>query len=296
MGVPCFGSALQPLARTRAFPNIQVHPRWKLGGAFNYLTHVFGEQAFWMMLRRPINAWRREALNLPPIGFGGPMRVVHQKRMPYLFGYSQHVVPKPSDWGDWLHVTGYWFLDGASDWRPPPHLRDFLCDGPPPVCVGFGSMTPRQAEFLTTTAIEAFKRAGQRGILLTGWGGIGQSDLPDTVLKIDAATHAWLFPRMAAIVHHGGAGTTAEALRAGVPSIVTPFFADQPFWGQRVSELGVGPAPIPQKQLTAEKLADAVHIAVTDAGLRDRAAALGQKIRAEDGVARAVDATHRHLG
>jgi len=295
MGVPCIGSALQPLARTRAFPNIQVHPRWKLGGAFNYLTHVLGEQAFWMMLKGPINEWRRDTLGLPPIGFGGPMRVVQQKRLPYLYGYSQHVVPKPPDWGEWLHVTGYWFLDGASDWQPPSDLRDFLSDGPTPVYVGFGSMTPRQAEFLTTTAIEALKRAGQRGILLTGWGGIGQSDLPDSVLKIDAVPHEWLFPRMAALVHHGGAGTTAEGLRAGVPSVVTPFFADQPFWGQRVADLGVGPAPIPQKQLTAGALAEAIRVAVTDADMRHRAAALGQKIRAEDGVARAVEAFHQHV-
>jgi UDP:flavonoid glycosyltransferase YjiC (YdhE family) len=156
-------------------------------------------------------------------------------------------------------------------------------------------MTPRQAEFLATTAIEALKRAGQRGILLTGWGGIGQSGLPDTVLKVDAVPHEWLFPRMAALVHHGGAGTTAEALRSGVPSIVAPFFADQPFWGQRVADLGVGPAPIPQKQLTAEKLEGAIRIAVSDAGMRDRAAALGQKIREEDGVARAIEAFHQHV-
>ncbi|HET7090157.1 MAG TPA: nucleotide disphospho-sugar-binding domain-containing protein, partial [Anaerolineae bacterium] len=99
------------------------------------------------------------------------------------------------------------------------------------------------------------------------------------MLKIDAVPHEWLFPRMAAIVHHGGAGTTAEAVRAGVPSIVTPFFADQPFWGQRIADLGVGPAPIPQRRLTTQKLAEAIHIAVTDAGMRDRAAAFGQKIR-----------------
>ncbi|HET7090158.1 MAG TPA: glycosyltransferase [Anaerolineae bacterium] len=143
MGVPCVGSALIPLARTRAFPNIQVHPRWKLGGTFNYLTHALGDQALWTALRQPINAWRREALSLPPIGFGGPMRVMHQKRMPYLYGYSQHVVPKPPDWGEWLHVTGYWFLDSATEWQPPNNLHSFLSDGPPPVYVGFGSMTPR---------------------------------------------------------------------------------------------------------------------------------------------------------
>lgn len=112
--------------------------------------------------------------------------------------------------------------------------------------------------------------------------------LADTVFRVDSIPHAWLFPRVAAVVHHGGAGTTAAGLRAGVPSIVIPFFGDQPFWGQRLAELGVGLAPIPRKQLTAERLADAIDRAVTDQSMRQRAADLGTKIRGEDGIAHAV--------
>ncbi len=149
-------------------------------------------------------------------------------------------------------------------------------------------MTNRDAEAETRLMLEAVRQSGQRAVLLSGWAGIGQGDLPETVFKLDYAPHSWLFPRMAAVVHHGGAGTTAAGLRAGAPSILVPHFADQPFWGRRVRALGVGPDFIPQKQLTAEKLARAIQIAVSDEAMRARAAALGEAIRAEDGVGDAV--------
>jgi sterol 3beta-glucosyltransferase len=205
------------------------------------------------------------------------------------------VLPKPPEWGDWIHITGYWFLDHPPEWRPSAGLVDFLRSGPPPVYVGFGSMNNRNPEEVTGLALKALARARQRGLLLTGWGGLSQSDLPDDVFKIETIPHDWLFPQMAAVVHHGGIGTLAAGLRAGVPSIVVPYFSDQPFWGQRVAALGVGPPPIPRQSLTAGHLAAAIQLAVGDPGIRARAAALGEKIRAENGVARAVEAFHRHL-
>src|SRR5690606_8488822 len=153
----------------------------------------------------------------------------------------------------------------------------------PPVYVGFGSMASTDPERMTEIVLSAIKRSGQRAIFLTGWGGLSQSDLPDDVFKIESAPHDWLFPRMAAIVHHGGAGTTAASLRSGKPTIVLPFFGDQPFWGQRVEKLGVG-RQIERKKLTAETLAQAIAMATGDITLRERAAALGERIRAEDGV------------
>src|SRR5690606_32543398 len=129
-----------------------------------------------------------------------------------------------------------------------------------------------------------------RGVLATGWGGLASTQVPDNVFVLDAAPHDWLFPRMAAVVHHGGAGTTGAGLRAGVPSVICPFFGDQPFWGRRVASLGVGPEPIGQKRLTAERLAAALRTVTGDAGMRERAAALGSKIRAEDGIGRAIAA------
>ncbi|MCP4593378.1 MAG: glycosyltransferase family 1 protein, partial [bacterium] len=157
------------------------------------------------------------------------------------------MAPKPSDWGEQAHVTGYWFLDHVSDWQPPADLVRFLESGPPPVYVGFGSMMSRRAEQTTRITLDALKQSGQRGLIATGWGALSQSDLPDEVFLIESVPHDWLFPRTAAVVHHGGAGTTGAGLRAGVPGIVVPFGGDQPFWARRVEALGVGPAPIPRK-------------------------------------------------
>ncbi len=154
-------------------------------------------------------------------------------------------------------------------------------------------MTPRNPERLTQIVLEALNHTNQRGILLSGWAGLGKADLPESVFLCDSVPHDWLFPRMAAVVHHGGTSTTAEGLRAGVPSIVVPFFADQPMWGQRVADLGVGPSPISYKELSVERLAGAFQVAVSDEAMRDRAIALGQRIREEDGVTNAVEAFHR---
>jgi UDP:flavonoid glycosyltransferase YjiC (YdhE family) len=191
-------------------------------------------------------------------------------------------------------MTGYWFLDRPQGWQPPAALVDFLQAGPPPVVVGFGSITVRDPEETTVLVLSALRAARQRGLLLTGWGGLSQADLPDDVFKLEAVPHDWLFPRAAAVVHHGGAGTTAAALRAGVPSIVVPNFMDQPFWAQRVVALGAGPRPIPRNRLNAARLSAALRAAVEDESFRARAAAVGRRLRAEDGVGRAVEAFERH--
>lgn len=172
-------------------------------------------------------------------------------------------------------------------------LAAFLEAGPPPVYIGFGSMVSSRPQETAELALQALARAGQRGVLASGWGGLHREALPEEVFLLDAAPHSWLFPRMAAVVHHGGAGTTAAGLRAGVPSILTPFFGDQPFWGRQVHKLGVGPQPIPQRQLSAANLAAAIQQAVTDTEMQQRAADLGRRIRAEDGVARAVEVLQR---
>jgi UDP:flavonoid glycosyltransferase YjiC (YdhE family) len=149
-------------------------------------------------------------------------------------------------------------------------------------------MSNQKPEETTDLILQALAQTRQRAIILSGWGGLRKTDLPDSVLMVDSVPFSWLFPRVAAVVHHGGAGTTSAGLRAGVPSIVIPFFADQPFWGQRVAALGVGPEPIPRKRLKAERLAQAIHTAVTDQMMRRRASDLGAKIQAEDGIARAA--------
>lgn len=149
-------------------------------------------------------------------------------------------------------------------------------------------MSSRKPEQTADLVLQALAQAKQRAIILSGWGGLRKEAVPDTVFVVEEVPFSWLFPRVAAVVHHGGAGTTSAALWAGVPSIVIPFFGDQPFWGQRIAELGVGPAPIPRRRLTAERLAQSIQDALTDQTMRQRAAHLGSIIRAEDGIAQAV--------
>jgi UDP:flavonoid glycosyltransferase YjiC (YdhE family) len=144
--------------------------------------------------------------------------------------------------------------------------------------------------------LQALARAGQRGVLSSGWGGLKKDELPETVFMIGSMPHNWLFPKMAAVVHHGGVGTTAAGLRAGIPAIVTPYFGDQPFWGQRVYKLGVGPKPIPRRRLTVDRLAKSIHCAVSDTAMRENAALLGEHIRAENGIARAVAVIEQNRG
>ncbi|MBC7811226.1 MAG: glycosyltransferase family 1 protein [Burkholderiales bacterium] len=295
LNIPAFSAELQPTHPTSAFPAI-VAPRLPLSGIYNRASHALMRQTTWQMSRRAINRWRVESLGLPPIGLRGPYASANSRAhtMPVLFGYSPSVVPRPPDWPSWVHVCGYWFLNEGEGWHPPADLQAFLEAGPPPVYIGFGSMA-LQGHDPQRLILDALAQTGQRGLLLRGWGGLSGAVLPDNAFAIDAAPHDWLFPRMAAVVHHGGAGTTAAGLRAGKPTIICPFFADQPFWGQRVYELGGGPRPISQKRLTADNLAAAIRMTTSDENMKARASALGEHIRAEYGVANAVNAIESYM-
>lgn len=294
LGIPLLQAYYIPFTPTGAYPAFVVpKPPALLGTLMNRPSYQVARQMMWQMLRSADKAARRAVLDLPAAPFFGPFDAEPVRGQPIIYGYSPAVIPPPADWGADVHVTGYWFLDPAEDWTPDPALADFLAAGPPPVYVGFGSMSSRNPGATANLILDALARTKQRGIIGAGWGGLQRADLPDSVLMVDGVPFSWLFPRVAAVVHHGGAGTTSAGLRAGVPSVVVPFFGDQPYWGQRVADLGVGPAPIPRKKLTAERLAQAILVAVTDEALRGRAAELGAKIRAEDGVGRAVAVVER---
>lgn len=230
----------------------------------------------------------RAKIGLPKLRRINFFKTAEGKDIPILHCHSEAVLPRPADWPDYAHVTGYWFLDAKQEWTPPQDLQDFLDAGAPPVYIGFGSMSGRDPERLAGIVIRALQKAGLRGVIATGWGGLKAENLPDSIFKIEHAPHDWLFPRMAAVVHHGGAGTTAAGLRAGKPTIIIPFFADQPFWGGHVAEIGAGPQPIFQKKLTDENLAHALSEATGNQDIIKTVAHIGEKIRAEDGVARAV--------
>jgi UDP:flavonoid glycosyltransferase YjiC (YdhE family) len=287
LDVPLVMAGVMPLTRTGAWPMIGFPPILRRPG-YNRLTYRIAEQLVWHVYRSSVRRGRKEILELDPGSFWGHFEELERRAIPMLYGYSTHVVPRPDDWGAHVHVTGYWFPED-DNWRPPPDLLRFLDAGSPPVFLGFGSMPVRNPQQTTQLLLDAVQQSGRRAILHAGWAGIGAQDLPDTVFPIEYAPYDWLFPRLAAIVHHGGSGTTGAALRAGKPSILVPFLFDQFFWGEHVARLGVGPAPLPFKELSAERLAGAIHQAVTDREMQYRAAALSEQIRAEEGIDRAVE-------
>jgi sterol 3beta-glucosyltransferase len=287
-GIPIIQAYVFPITPTRAFAS-PLTPKLPMN-ALNPLSFQMMRQMLWQSTR-VADVTTRRALGMRRGSIFGPFRALEGQ--PILYGYSRHVLPRPADWSDGHSVTGYWFLDAPGDWQPPADLVNFLRAGAPPVYIGFGSMGSRSPKQAAELALRALARSGQRGVLASGWGGLRSSDLPDSVYMLSSVPHSWLFPQMAAVVHHGGAGTTAAGLRAGVPSIVVPHMGDQAFWGHRIAALGVGTPPIPRKRLTAAQLAHAITQTVTDQAMRGRAAALGAAIRAEDGIGQAVELIER---
>ncbi len=296
LGIPCLMASAVPMSPTHDWPSLLFYNGPRLGSVYNRLTHTLFDQIFWQMFRAPIKKFWRKQEQSEIVPFMPPYARQRKETLPVLYGYSEHALARPADWPAYLNITGYWFLDAESGWQPPNDLVDFLQAGPPPVYIGFGSMgSIRRARETAEIAIKALALSGQRGLLASGWNSMSQDvALPENVFMVSDVPHAWLFPQMAAVVHHGGAGTTAAGLRAGVPSVVVPYSVDQPMWGRRVAELGVGPQPIPRKQLTAENLAQAITAALQKE-VRTRAEKLGKQIRAEDGVARAVEIVDHYL-
>jgi len=283
LGRPFVEAHLQPLgAPTAAYPGALFArtPRW-LGGLGRRLSHHLTEAGVWMPFRGAMQSARERVLGLrgrPRAHLGWPV----------LYGFSSRVVPVPAGVGRAREVTGYWTLPLAESWAPPPALAAFLAREGPVVSVGFGSMASEDPAAVTALVRGAARDAGVRAVLLAGWGGLAPAADDADVFAAEALPHEWLFPRVAAVVHHGGAGTTGAGLRAGVPAVVVPFAMDQPFWGSRVAALGVGPSPVPRAKLTRAALAAALRAAVTDPAMGARASSLGALLREEDGVGRAV--------
>jgi sterol 3beta-glucosyltransferase len=292
LGIPGFLAMALPIySPTRSFAN-PIFGGGNYGGWLNYLSYTLFLQASLLPYRRFMTRWRQEKLGLLPFR---DERSLHGRLVPKLYAYSRYVVPPPADWDESAITTGYWFLDSASDWQPPADLVAFLANGSPPIYIGFGSMASQDAAKTTRLVIDAIRQSGQRAVLATGWGGLSTSEVPDTIHILQSAPHDWLFPQCLAVVHHGGAGTTGAGLRAGKPTIICPFFGDQPFWGKQVFELGVGTRPIPQKQLTVANLSQAIQAVAQDTAMQQRANALGEKIRAENGVIQAVEVIREQL-
>lgn len=295
LGIPAAAAMFMPLTPTPAFPSFLIGGGEDRGMAINSLNWLITEQLIWQVARGFDKKLRRDLLGLKQLPFFGPS-ARRLERTPLYYAYSPTVLARPADWPKRIRVTGYWHSAPPPGWRPPADLVAFLESGPPPVYVGFGSMPSGSAENTLKIILKALELSRHRGVLLSGWAGIGEgTKLPDYAFGIQNVPHSWLFPLMHAVVHHGGAGTTGAGLRAGVPSVITPFVADQPNWARRVEALGAGPRPIPFAKLTAELLADALRD-TSDHAMRLRAADLGKLLRSEDGVGTAIDSFAHYCG
>ncbi len=293
-GVPYFSATVIPLARTRTAPMLAFPAG--LGGVpgFNVISYRVAEQLVWQYFRPTINRWRREVLGLPMANFVGPFGQLYARGIPMLNRFSPLVIPRPPDWADHIYITGYWFAD-ETDWAPSENLLRFLESAPAPVYFGFGSMPLADPDLLVEQISSVLARHDQRGILGAGLADGRGSELPEHLMAVDYAPFQWLFSRVSAVFHHGGSGTTAHNLRAGVPGVVVPFLFDQFYWGRRLMELGVGAPIIPYQRFTEKALVTALERVVSDREMGAKARALGSRLREENGILNAVKVVERHL-
>jgi sterol 3beta-glucosyltransferase len=284
LGIPYFRAFGMPWTRTRAYPHAFAVPDHKMGGAYNMMTYVLFDNVFWKAISGQVNRWRKKELHLR----GTNLEKLHPNKVPFLYNFSPSVVVPPMDFSDWIRVTGYWFLDEASGWTPPADLTDFIAraraDGKKIVYIGFGSIVVSDPVAMTQTVVNSVLKADVRCILAKGWSdrldnkdaSKAEVPLPPEILQIKSVPHDWLFEHIDAAAHHGGAGTTGASLRAGLPTIIKPFFGDQFFSGSRVEDLGVG---ICIKKLNVSVFSRALWEATRSDRMIVRARALGKQIR-----------------
>ncbi|KAJ0244369.1 Sterol 3-beta-glucosyltransferase UGT80A2 [Hirschfeldia incana] len=280
-----------PWTPTSEFP----HPLSRVKQSAGYrLSYHIVDSLIWLGIRDLINDLRKKKLKLRPVSYLSGTHG-YSSNIPHGYMWSPNLVPKPKDWGPQIDVVGFCFLDLASNYEPPAELVEWLEAGDKPIYIGFGSLPVQEPEKMTEIIVEALQRTKQRGIINKGWGGLGNLKEPkDFVYLLDNVPHDWLFPRCKAVVHHGGAGTTAAGLKAACPTTIVPFFGDQPFWGERVHARGVGPAPIPVDEFSLHKLEDAINFMLDDK-VKSSAETLAKAMKDEDGVAGAVKAFFKHL-
>lgn len=279
LGLPSVGVDLQPVHPTREFAPPMAGLR-SLGGTGNRLA---GHAVTAAIERIFADAARdvRDGLGLPPRSLATTRRARDRRGWPVLHGFSPHIVPRPADWRPGLDVVGYWWPHDTG--HLPPHLEDFLAAGPAPVFVGLGSATVPDPARFSAQIVRALRTAGLRGVIQEGWAGLTATG--DDILTLGEVPHSRLFPRMAAVVHHAGAGTTGAGLRAGVPTVPVPVQFDETFWAARLTALGTAPCALPLAKFTSARLADALVRATRDPSYRERAGTLAARLAAEDAVA-----------
>ncbi len=298
-----FTSGAHSLARSRGIPDVSIQTfpifaptrtyppaalSWLPTGPLSYFGHWLNTQVFWYGGNSGYAQCRRQHPEIFPFELTWPFETKrHDGATPLLFAISPAVLPPAPEWANRVDVVGYFFLDSHPNYHPSAELVKFLEAGPAPICVTFGSMINRAAERIADSVLRAIRISNQRAVILTGWDGWKGRGSTDEVLLLDSAPHDWLLPLCKAVIHHGGAGTTAAGLRAGIPNIVIPFAGDQLFWGKRIHAIGAGPEPIPRIRLNPERLSSALAKA-EDKDIRMHARVLGQKIGSEAGVEHAV--------
>ncbi|KAM5345427.1 hypothetical protein ACJ41O_011289 [Fusarium nematophilum] len=297
LGIPVHLMFTFPYTPTQAFP----HPLASIKnsnvdtGYTNFISYPLVEMMVWQGLGDLVNEFRVKTLALDPVSTLWAPGATYRLHVPFTYLWSPGLVPKPPDWGSEIDVSGFVFLDLASTFNPPQELEDFLAGGETPIYIGFGSIVVDDADEFTQMIFKAVEMAGVRALVSKGWGGLGGDDVPDNIFMLDNTPHDWLFPRVKACVIHGGAGTTAIALKCGKPTMIVPFFGDQHFWGKMVSQADVGPEPIPYKYLNAEKLSEGIKFCLTEKA-RDAAGEIAKSIAEDgDGAANAVKEFHRQL-
>ncbi|KAJ9604863.1 hypothetical protein H2200_010978 [Cladophialophora chaetospira] len=297
LGIPLHIMFTMPYSPTQAFPHPLANIRSSNADPHltNYLSYAMIEVLTWQGLSDIINRFRTKCLGLDPVSSIWAPGMLQRLKIPHTYCWSPALIPKPEDWGSHISISGFYFLE-ESHYTPNPDLRAFLEAGPPPVYIGFGSIVLDDPNTMTKLVFEAVRKIGQRVLLSRGWGGIGTDELriPDGVFMLDNVPHDWLFKQVSCVVHHGGAGTTAAGIAAGRPTVVVPFFGDQPFWGAMVARAGAGPNPIPHKTLTADKLADAITFCLKPESL-ERAKELASRIAAEQGCDVGAQSFHQFL-
>ncbi|EJT74441.1 hypothetical protein GGTG_08281 [Gaeumannomyces tritici R3-111a-1] len=287
LGIPLHMMFTMPWTPTKAFP----HPLANIQSTntdevmTNYVSYALVEMMTWQGLGDVINRFRASVLDLDPLSLIWAPGLLARLQIPTTYCWSPALIPKPNDWNHKVSIAGFYFLNLASSYTPDPGLAAFLAAGPPPVYIGFGSIVVDDPNALTRMIFDAVSKTGVRALVSKGWGGIGAESvgIPDGVFMLGNCPHDWLFQHVSCVVHHGGAGTTAAGIKLGKPTVVVPFFGDQPFWGSMIARAGAGPEPVPYKQLTADTLAAAIQEALKPTTLT-RAEELGAKIREEQGT------------
>ncbi|EGO2530035.1 glycosyltransferase family 1 protein [Enterococcus faecalis] len=294
LGIPCFRAFFAPLDPTTEFPAMTA-PSLFLGGWYNRLTFKGGDILWSRATRSLLNDWRSQMglRKIKPFEF--PYRHMNGKLIPTLYAYSTILAPKPKEYGEHQYLTGFWIKETEHNWSPDKKLLHFLNAGNKPIYIGFGSTVGGNFDRILRVILESVKISGQRALLSAGWRNLDGIDLPDNIMQVGNVPHEWLFPQMLAVSHHGGAGTTAAGVRAGVPSIIVPFGGDQPYWGDRVYKLGIGTKPIWCKKLTVENYTKAIMEVVNNNEMKSRATSIGIKLKNENGVDNAVKIIEKTL-